>query len=131
MTGSDGRLTVLIAGSDYRPGYTSERTDVIMVVSLDPITHRAAAASIPRDTVHVPIALANGGGNSGTDRINTLLWSYNRPSLPTLADRLTVSLGKFRADVALTLGVEIDYYAYLRFTGFNDLIDAVDGVSLD
>src|SRR5205085_11539429 len=49
--GSDGRLTVLVVGSDWRQRLsgTGERTDVMMVVSVNPNTHRVAAASVPRD----------------------------------------------------------------------------------
>ena len=40
--GSDGRLTVLLVGSDYRPRLagTGERTDTIMVLSVNPRTTR-------------------------------------------------------------------------------------------
>src|SRR3954447_16580288 len=38
VLGTDGRLTVLLLGSDYRPSLAGNRTDVIMVVSIDPAT---------------------------------------------------------------------------------------------
>ncbi|MFN8624211.1 MAG: hypothetical protein U0869_26000, partial [Chloroflexota bacterium] len=34
--GEDGRLTVLVLGTDYRDGLGGERTDAIIVMSLDP-----------------------------------------------------------------------------------------------
>ncbi len=121
--GTDGRLTVLVIGSDYRPGYTTERTDVMMVVSLDPAAGTVAIASVPRDTVHVPRALTNGGGNTGSARINGMMWGYH--------GLLTQRLARFKDDIAFTLGIEIDYYAYVRFTGFDALVAAIEGATVD
>ena len=37
LLGTDGRLTLLLLGSDYRPAHPGNRTDAIMVVSVDPV----------------------------------------------------------------------------------------------
>src|SRR4051795_8974347 len=55
LLGTDGRLTVLLLGSDYRPAHPGNRTDAIMVVSTDPTTGRTAGFSVPRDTVDFPL----------------------------------------------------------------------------
>src|SRR5689334_11607352 len=59
VLGTDGRFTVLLLGSDYRPAHPGNRTDTIMVVSVDSSTGSVAAASIPRDTANFPLP---GGG---------------------------------------------------------------------
>ena len=66
VLGSDGRLTVLLLGSDDRASHSGNRTDVIMVVSLDPTTGAVAAASIPRDTAELPDVVE--GDLSGQDQ---------------------------------------------------------------
>ncbi len=121
--GSDGRLTFLLVGSDYRPGYTDERLDVILVVSIDTSTGKVVAASIPRDTVQFPRAPSNGGGTSGNERVNYMLEDYS--------GTLTTKLQKFTKDVSFALGVEIDHYGYLQFTGFDHLMVALGGVTVN
>ncbi|MEO7118786.1 MAG: LCP family protein [Candidatus Limnocylindrales bacterium] len=122
--GSDGRLTILLLGSDVRAGQSGDRTDAIIVASLDPNTHKVAMASIPRDTVRFPRAASNGGGTSGDDRVNFMMDHYSH-SL-TLQQRLA----KFTKDVEAALRIDIDYYAYVRFAGFDQLLDAMRGVTV-
>ena len=55
LLGSDGRLTVLLMGTDYRPAHPGNRTDAIMVVSIDPTTGKSAAFSVPRDVADFPM----------------------------------------------------------------------------
>ncbi len=125
--GDDGRLTVLLLGSDFREGYRySEHTDVIMVVSLDPNTRRIAVASVPRSVVFFPRHPDNpGASTSGAERINFMYLGYKRRRAGVVE---RPALDRFRKDVSHALGVEIDHYAYVRFTGFDALVDAVDGV---
>lgn len=131
-TGSDGRLTILLLGSDYRSGYRyAEHTDVLMVVSLDLATKRLAMASIPRDVAYFPVHPDNRIGsasNSGTLRVNLLYDRYKRQADGVIE---RTALDRFRKDVAFALGMEIDHYAYLRFSGFDDLMDTVGGVAVD
>jgi anionic cell wall polymer biosynthesis LytR-Cps2A-Psr (LCP) family protein len=61
--GSDGRVTVLMVGSDHRDGkLNGERTDTMMVMSLNTSTQVISAMSVPRDAARVPLAPALGGG---------------------------------------------------------------------
>lgn len=130
-TGTDRRLTILLLGSDYRPGYRYlEHTDVIMVVSLDMATKRLAMASIPRDVAYFPIHPDNrtGAKNSGTMRVNLLYDEYKTQAAGVIERG---ALEKFKKDVAYALDMEIDYYSYIRFSGFDALMDNVDGVKVD
>jgi anionic cell wall polymer biosynthesis LytR-Cps2A-Psr (LCP) family protein len=128
--GTDGRLTVLLLGSDYRPGYrTDEKTDVILVASIDPSTKRVTMAGISRDAIRWPIAASNGGGKSGEAKVNSLYARYRLASLG--ADAVdSAALDRFTADVAHGLGIQIDYYAFIRFGGFRALIDHVQGLTV-
>lgn len=127
--GDDGRLTILMLGSDFREGYRyGEHTDVILVVSLDPNTRRMAAASVPRSVVFFPRHPDNpGAATSGSDRVNLMYLGYKRRRAGVIE---RPALDRFRNDVSHALGVEIDHYAYVRFTGFDALVDAVDGVKV-
>lgn len=126
--GKDGRLTVLLIGSDWRENSGGERLDVIMVATIDPQTGKAAVVSIPRDMAGIPLA---DGSNSGGMRVNSIYFlRYRDPSLPHAAiDRK--ALKKFSADIGAFLGTEIDYWALTRFGTFSNLINSLGGLRVD
>ncbi len=116
--GTDGRLTVLLLGSDYRPAHPGNRTDAIMVVSVDPATGKAAAFSVPRDTVDFPLV---GGGRFGA-KVNALYQSLQTR---------TGNGGKaMRAEFAAAFQIEIDGYVFIGFRGVRELVAAVGGVDV-
>jgi anionic cell wall polymer biosynthesis LytR-Cps2A-Psr (LCP) family protein len=126
--GKDGRLTVLLIGSDWRPKSGGERLDVVMVATVDPETGDAAVVSIPRDMGGIPFA---GGGSSGGMRVNSIYYiRYRNPSLghPKI-DRK--GLLRFSKDIGAFLGTEIDYWAMTRFATFANLVNALGGVRVD
>lgn len=125
--GEDGRLTVLLVGSDYREGYRyKEHTDVIMVASFDPNTRRVAVASVPRSLLYFPRHPDNPGpSTTGPERVNLMYLGYKKRR-DAVVER--PALARFRDDISFALDVEIDHYAYVRFTGFDALVDALDGV---
>jgi LCP family protein required for cell wall assembly len=120
ILGADGRFTILLLGSDYRPAHPGNRTDTIMIVSVDPISGAVAAASIPRDTVNFP--LPDGGVFTG--RLNALYQS--------LIARLgrTAAGAEMKRTVGAALQLEIDSYAVVGFAGVRRLVDAVGGVDV-
>jgi len=126
--GKDGRLTVLLIGSDWRKDSGGERLDVLMVGTIDPKTGKAAVVSIPRDMAGIPLA---GGSNSGGMRVNSIYYlRYRDPSLGHKAiDRK--ALNKFSKDIGTFLGTEIDYWAMTRFATFANLVNSLGGIRLD
>ncbi len=131
--GEDGRLTILLLGSDHREDYKyQEHTDVIMVVSLDPVRGKIAMASIPRSTVRFPLhpdnRTAGGPKTSGDRKINVLYGGYKKGSTDAIEP---AALDRLRMDVAHALRLEIDYYSYIRFTGFDAMVDAAGGIRVD
>jgi anionic cell wall polymer biosynthesis LytR-Cps2A-Psr (LCP) family protein len=128
--GKDGRFTILLLGSDYRDDLYGERMDVVIVITIDPATKRVGAVSIPRDTVYIPRAGSNGGGTSGSNRINAMYsLFYRRPGLAHRKVDLA-ALVRFKQDVAATLDTEIDNVAMTRFAGITDLVDRIGGVDV-
>ena len=118
LLGTDGRLTVLLLGSDYRPAHPGNRTDAIMVVSVDPTTGKAAGFSIPRDTSGFPLL----NGSKYGAKINAL---YEQ--LQTTTGDGGLSLSK---TVSKALNIEIDGYVFIGFAGVRDLVAAVGGVDV-
>ena len=106
---------MLLIGSDWRRTSPGERTDVMMVATIDPTTGLAAVASIPRDMERIPKAR---GGTSGSTRVNSIYYiDYRDPKLkhprvdPSALTRLT-------RDIAAFLDTEIDHWAFIRFGDF-------------
>jgi LCP family protein required for cell wall assembly len=118
LLGTDGRLTVLLLGSDYRPAHPGNRTDAIMVVSIDPTTGQAAGVSIPRDTDGFPL----GNGKTYGAKVNAL---YEHLQSTTGNGGLAM-----RNAVGKAFGIEIDSYVFIGFEGVKDMVAAVGGVDV-
>jgi len=73
--GTDGRITILLLGSDWRPRLsgTGERTDSIIFMTIDNSNH-ISAISLPRDVGNVPI----GPGEVFKGKINGLFKHYKQ-----------------------------------------------------
>jgi LCP family protein required for cell wall assembly len=118
ILGRDGRFTILLLGSDSRPSHPGIRTDTIVVASVDPVTRRAAAVSIPRDTVNFPLS----GGRTYRGKINALYQALGHT---------TRSPGTaLRKIVGSALGIEIDAYVVVGFDGFRKLVNNVRGLDV-
>jgi LCP family protein required for cell wall assembly len=122
LLGSDGRLTVLLLGTDKRKNIVGERTDAIIIASVDPASGRVAMISLPRDTVSVPIA----PGRTYADRINALFFD-----LQSGRGKRKAALDKVRDTLAYAFDTEIDHYALVDFDGLIRLVDAIGGVSVE
>lgn len=116
-TGKDGRVTVLLIGSDHRETLSGERTDIVLVITINPKTKQMAAVSIPRDVARLPINKRS----TFKGKVNTIFSAY-RGKLGRDG-----ALDKMRDIVAYTLAIEIDYYVMIRMTAFNVLTDRVGG----
>ena len=113
------RVTFLLLGLDMREDErgTPTRSDTMIVVTIDPATKHAGMLTIPRD-LWVPIP------EHGSNKINTAHFFgevEEKGGGPDLA----------RRTVELNFGVRVHYWAVVDFAGFVDLIDAVDGITID
>ena len=120
VLGSDGRLTVLLLGSDARTSHSGNRTDVIMIVSLDPTTGAVAAASVPRDTANFPTSSKGIYRAKINGLYQSLMGKIGQPKAAAEMKRI----------IGAGIGVEIDSYAVIGFEGVRQLINAVGGVDV-
>jgi polyisoprenyl-teichoic acid--peptidoglycan teichoic acid transferase len=118
VLGTDGRLTVLLLGSDYRPSSPGNRTDGIMIVSVDPTTGKSAGFSIPRDVSNFPLP------TKGTypPKINGLY-----PYLESHGGKAGV---RMKQAVGRAFGIEVDSYLFMGFNGVKAFVRAVGGVDV-
>ncbi|NJN17482.1 MAG: LCP family protein [Oscillochloris sp.] len=115
----DSPATVLLLGSDLRPGETAiPRTDAIMVARIDPQAGRVALLSLPRDLwVEIP--------GHGHNRIsNAYLWG-ERDGPPGAGMSLAA------ATVEQLLGTAVDHVVLIDLEGFTQLIDVIGGVDVE
>lgn len=113
-----GAINILLLGTDQRPGESGYRTDSIIVVGVNPNRQYVTLLSIPRDLwVYVPI-------EDKFDRLNTVdAWgeSHQVPG---------GSASLIKQTLLYNLGIPIDYYARVNFTGIKQIVDRVGGVEV-
>lgn len=114
------RFTVLVMGMDRRPGARdtlSVRTDVMILVSIDPATQSIGMLHIPRDIHFTPV------GTADFIRANTLLVE---------GEHLQEGYGPYYAmdTIQYNLGIYVDRYVAFDFEAFMAIIDALGGVEI-
>ncbi|GIV68207.1 LCP family protein [Caldilinea sp.] len=106
----------LLLGTDHRPGWTSWRTDTIMIVGVDRANNRVAVFSVPRDLyVQIP-----GYGWGRINQVDNIGENMNPGGGPALLSQV----------LANTLGISTKHYVRVRMDGFVDLVDAIGGVTV-
>src|SRR4051812_13026150 len=117
------RITILVTGIDSGHGRDHALTDTIMLVSVDPDSHKVAMLSFPRDISN--FELYSGGVYHG--KINSLM-TYARLHPAEFPDGGLPTLAK---EVGYLAGVPVGYFAAINLEGFQKLIDLVGGVDVN
>ena len=129
------RINILLLGTDAAPGRDTVLTDVMLIVSVDPVTQTAVMISVPRDTGYVPLPDATVFADGlYPEKVNELATQASLdPSTwcPDIADEPeTCGLRTVERSIGLYLGIEIHHYALVDMAGFASMIDAIGGVEL-
>jgi len=113
------RVNILLLGVDKRAQEQGpSRTDTMIVLTIDPKSLTAGMLSIPRDLwVSIP-GYAEG-------RINTAHFIGEVDDYPGGGPALA------KKTVQYTIGIPIHYYIRINFEGFEKLIDAIGGITID
>ncbi len=108
-------FAIFIGGNDEEGQlYTEGRTDVNMIITVNPSTHQIAIVSFPRDS-YIPNPAY---GTNAYDKLTHLGVS----GIQNTMDGLNSYLG---------LGDTISHYVLVNFTTFRTIIDAIGGVDVD
>lgn len=108
-------FAIFIGGNDEEGElYTEGRTDVDMIVTVNPSTHQIAIVSMPRDS-YIPNPAY---GSNSYDKLTHLGLSGIQNTL----DGLNSYLG---------LGNTLDHYVIVNFTTYRSIIDALGGVDVN
>lgn len=114
-------FTVLISGADsYGNLSATSRSDVNMLVTVNPVSHQVLIVSLPRDT-YIPFSCKK----DETACIN----------ISGAEDKLTHSgiygIGTTESTIEDFLDVEINYTVRVNFSSLINIIDAVDGIDVE
>ena len=113
-------LSILLLGKDSRPKVGTMNTDVIMLLTMNPKTHKVVSVSIPRD------ARLDISDYSLDHKAN---WFYaaavndNQGDKDKVYKEMKHVFGEF-------LQTDIDYVIMVNFETLKDLVDAVGGVKV-
>lgn len=107
---AEGQMNILMLGSDQRPEDGGFRTDVILLLTINPENGKVALTSFPRD-----IYIYQPGWHM--DRINT---AYARGEFELVA-----------LSFEYNFGVRLDHWVLVNFEGFREIIDALGGIDVE
>ena len=130
---ADGRLNLLLAGSDAGPGRWMARMDSITVLSVDIASGRAALFSLWRYTANVPLppesarAFKNGRFPGYLNALYVYAMGHPKEFPGGDARGFRATAGA----VQELIGQRLDGAIVVNLNGFVDLIDAIGGLWID
>ena len=130
---ADGRLNLLLIGSDAGPDRWSLRTDTIIVLSVEVKTGRAALFGFPRNLIGVPLPPESAGAVPGgrfPGLLNALyVYAMGHPkSFPGGDARGMRAVAGAVQELA---GVRLDAMVVVNLAGFVRLVDELGGLWID
>lgn len=118
--GETGYINVLVLGVDTRASGGDQNADVIMIARVDFTTNEVRVVSIPRDLqVEVP--------GHGPSKING---AYNI-GVKEDPENDVAGVLMMRDTIEYNFGVPINEFVLVDFEGFEDVIDAVGGITVN
>lgn len=121
MNGS-GRVNILLMGYGGSGHDGAYLTDSMVIMSIIPSTHHTTLISVPRDLwVQNP---ANSGNYTKLNDIYPVAAGDNNQD-PVAGGNATAQ------KVSLITGLQINYWMTINFAGFQDFIDAINGIDVD
>jgi len=103
-------INILLLGIDARPDETTARSDTIILASIHPSFQKAVMVWIPRDTrLYAPI--------KGFYKINSVNFVKGPESSCDVVSKL--------------MGVDVEHYIVVNFSGFERIIDLLGGVDME
>jgi LCP family protein required for cell wall assembly len=129
----DGRLNLLLIGSDAGPGRWSLRTDTMIVLSVEVGTGRAALFGVPRNLTGVPLADESKSAffNGRYPRLLNSLYVYAMGHPEHFPGGEARGFRAVTGAIQELVGVRLDGAVVVDLQGFVRLVDAIDGLWVD
>lgn len=136
---TQGRYNILLVGADAEPDRPGIRTDSMMVASVSATTGRTVLFSLPRNLQWTPFPASSPlhelypDGYWCADQTCLLNAVHNlgESHADLYPDNPRPGMTALREAVSETLGITLNYHAMIDMRGFEQLIDAMGGVTLD
>jgi LCP family protein required for cell wall assembly len=130
---ADGRLNLLLIGSDAGPGRWQLRSDTMIVLSVDVESARAVMFGIPRNLINVPLPpeSADAFPNGRYPGLLNSLYVYAIEHPESFPGGKAAGFRALTGAIQQLVGVRLDGVLVVNLTGFVDLIDAVNGLWVD
>lgn len=144
----DGRYNILLLGGDAGPDREGMRPDSVSVVSIEDATGKVSTFGLPRDLTDIPFSdgspmqakYPDGYGHEDycdvdVCQLNSIYTevTLKDPGLYPAAEAKGSEPGieAMREAVEGALGMKIQYYVLVDMYGFEQMIDALGGVTVD
>lgn len=136
------RVNVLLLGGDGGVGRTGIRTDSVILLSMDTQTGKSVMFSLPRNMMNAqfpedsplhevfPTGF-NGAGDPGTWMLNAVYKTVPELYPGILGKSENEGADAIKQAVSGSLGVNVDYYLLINLLGFQQLVDAIGGVTVN
>ncbi|WP_246486671.1 LCP family protein [Kribbella qitaiheensis] len=140
------RLNLLLLGGDDGKGRIGVRTDTVIVASIDTQTGDTALISMPRQLTFMPFPedsplhkfYPDGFGQEGLSLEGRLEWMLTamyqnipdaHPGILGPSDNQGADVVK--QSVGEATGLKIDYYLQVNLQGFDEIVDALGGITVN
>jgi len=131
------RVNVMLIGSDAGPNRTGVRPDAVIVASVDTQTGETVLFGIPRNLEDIPFSAKNplsekypDGYNCGNDCLMEYVWMLGEENAD-LFETDDPGLAVTKDAASQILGLDIDYTTVVDLDGFQELVDAMGGVTIN
>jgi LCP family protein required for cell wall assembly len=136
------RVNVLLLGGDGGVGRTGIRTDTVILLSVDTQTGKSVMFSLPRNMMNAqfpedsPLHDVFPDGFRGEGDPASWMLNAVYSQVPALHPHILGASDNEGADavkeaVAGSLGTHVDYYVLINLLGFQQLVDAIGGVTVN
>jgi polyisoprenyl-teichoic acid--peptidoglycan teichoic acid transferase len=136
------RVNVLLLGGDGGVGRTGIRTDSMILLSMDTHTGKSVMFSLPRNMMNAQFPADSplhdvfpygfsGEGDPGTWMLNAVYKTVPELYPAILGDSENEGADAIKQAVAGSLGTNVDYYLLINLLGFQQLVDAIGGVTVN
>lgn len=132
-----GRYNVLLLGGDAGPDRIGTRPDSVTLASIDAVSGRTVLFSLPRNLENVPFAPRSPaarawpqGYSCGDDCLLNAIYSWgakNSALFPQATDPGAEAMKEAAEGIT---GLKVNYYVLIDLSGFEDLIDAMGGITV-
>ena len=134
---SEGRYNVMVLGADTGADRWGTRIDSINVASIDAETGEAVLIGLPRNLMRFPFAKGSvmakqfPDGYDGEDGLINSLATYAANHRDLFKGVRYPGVDATRQAVEGITGLEIHYFAMVNLQGFEKMVDAVGGVTIN